>query len=95
MSVDLDSFRANGYVVVPSQIPEALLDDAQIAALLEGEAAPPDAAIAVVAEYEEDIAALAAAPWRLQGGELPLVEPATFAWQAYLQAPAARQCSNS
>lgn len=42
MSVDLDFFRANGYVVVPSRIPEGLLDDAIDAIWKFGELDPDD-----------------------------------------------------
>ena len=61
----------------------------------EGEEAQPDVAIAVIAENESDIERLREAYSGAADGSL-MVEPATFAWQAYLGAgQASRQCSNS
>ena len=67
--------------------------------LAEGHSAAPDEAIAVICEREEDIDTLRAAYDALDarggGRKQLLVEPATFAWQAYLAAGhATRQCSN-
>ena len=60
----------------------------------QGERAPPDEAIAVIVERLEDVELFADA--YSAGQERPLVEPATFAWQAYL-APGevGRSCGNS
>lgn len=63
--------------------------------LQEGESAEPDTAMAVLVEEERHVAAVCAA---FSGAsKLPPVEPASFAWQAFLRAdqtlgPA---CSNS
>ena len=63
--------------------------------LAEGAEAAPDEAIAVICEREEDVPSVHAA-YEVADGRSLSVEPATFAWQAYL-APghAAQQCSNS
>ena len=65
--------------------------------LAEGHSAAPDEAIAVICEREEDIETVRAAYDALgdSGRKQLLVEPATFAWQAYLAGPATRECSNS
>ena len=60
-----------------------------------GEQAEPDVAIAVICESEADIGALRQAYSGRSHGDL-MVEPATFAWQAYLAAgEVGRACSNS
>ena len=62
--------------------------------LHEGEDAEPDVAIAVICESEADIGTLHEAYSRDCG--VLMVEPATFAWQAYLAAgEVGRACSNS
>ena len=58
----------------------------------EGECAKPDEACAVVADRKEDVGILRAA--YSDATARPMVEPGTFAWQAYLQG-AAQECSNS
>lgn len=77
-------------------------EEGYVAKLLvhEGETANPDEAIAVIVETEQGVAPIQAAfsPGGLHySPSLPTVEPATFAWQAYLRSdqvgPA--QCSNS
>jgi pyruvate/2-oxoglutarate dehydrogenase complex dihydrolipoamide acyltransferase (E2) component len=57
-----------------------------------GERCRPDEAIAVIVENAEDVPLFADA----YAAGRPLVEPATFAWQAYLAAGQdTRACSNS
>jgi len=70
-------------------------EDGWLAAVLvgEGESAAPDEAIAVICEQRSDIEAFR--NYR-EEHEVQHVEPATFAWQAYLKAgETARGCSNS
>lgn len=63
--------------------------------LPEGEDAEPDVAIAIICESEADVAALQQAYTRRDQQAL-MVEPATFAWQAYLAAgEVGRSCGNS
>lgn len=65
----------------------------------EGEDAAPDEAIAVICERAEDIDALReayASATDVDRRRSLMVEPASFAWQAYLgSGEASRQCSNS
>ena len=64
--------------------------------LKEGDVARPDEAIAVVVEDAADIARVSEAYAAAASGPALLVEPATFAWQAYLgSGESTRQCSNS
>lgn len=56
-----------------------------------GQTAAPDEAIAVIVEEREHVAAFASFATDLR----PVVEPGTFAWQAYLKSGQERSCSNS
>ena len=69
-------------------------EDGFLAAVLvaEGSTAKPDEAIAVIVDSIEDIEAFREYPLTQT---LPIVEPATFAWQAYLKDADSQQCSNS
>ena len=70
-------------------------EDGFLAAILvaEGDMAAPDEAIAVICESSSDVDAFADISRDLARLH---VEPATFAWQAYLKAgQTARACSNS
>jgi pyruvate/2-oxoglutarate dehydrogenase complex dihydrolipoamide acyltransferase (E2) component len=70
-----------------------LHEEGYIAKLLlkQGDAAAPDEAIAVVVNDVADVARFRDYPTKTR----PLVEPGTFAWQAYLASEPSRQCSNS
>merc|ERR1712086_401032 len=57
--------------------------------LAEGETAAPDEAIAIICDKHEFIPLFADYPVKPR----PIVEPATFAWQAYLKSGSARTCS--
>ena len=64
--------------------------------LHEGGEAQPDEAIAVIVEDEADIDRVRAAYAETVAGPDLVVEPATFAWQAYLgEGETSKQCSNS
>ena len=68
-------------------------EDGFLAAVLvpEGATARPDEAIAVIVDSVEHVEAFR----EYKQSTLPIVEPATFAWQAYLKDTPSRQCSNS